>query len=82
MIFKICFQELMCKIGLRLGWLRAVARGYTYSYNKMLLGSNFQKNLKVWGIKFGLGLDGCARWHKVTITITTNLSWNTFQKNS
>ena len=28
------------------GWLRAVAQGYNYSYNKIELGSNFQNNLK------------------------------------
>ena len=35
------------KLGLGLGWLRAVAQGYNYNCNKIELGINFQKNLKV-----------------------------------
>ena len=33
-------------MGLGLGWLRAVAQGYNYTYNKNELGSNFQIKLK------------------------------------
>ena len=40
------FNELGNKIELGLGWLRAVAQGYTYSCNKIELESNCQKNLK------------------------------------
>ena len=32
---------------LELGWLRAVAQGYIYSYNTMYLGSIFKKQLGV-----------------------------------
>ena len=56
-------------MGLGLGWLRAVEQGYSYSYNKIGLVRNFQKNLMSWGVKFGLGLDGCARQRKVTIKL-------------
>ena len=38
--------ELVSNIGLGLGWLRAVAQGYNYSYNKITLWNNFQNNLK------------------------------------
>ena len=65
----------MTKIGLGLGWLRAVAQSYNYSYNKIELGSNVQNNLMSWGIKLGWGLDGCARWRKVTITVAEKLHW-------
>ena len=34
-----------------------------------------------WGVKLGSGLDGCARWRKVTITLAVKLNWNIFQKN-
>ena len=58
-----------------LGWLRAVAQGYNYSYNKIEWWSNLQTNLKSWGVNFGWGLDGCARWRKVTITVAVKLNW-------
>ena len=56
-------------MGLGLGWLRAVAQGYNYSYNKIELGNNFQKILMSWRVKWGWGLDGCARWRTVTMTV-------------
>ena len=34
---------------LGLGWLRAGAQGYKYTYNKIELGNNFQKNLNNYG---------------------------------
>ena len=58
--------------GVQWGWLefvRAVAQGYNYNYNEIELGSNFRKNLKSWGVKLCRGLDGCARWRKVTVTV-------------
>ena len=58
-----------------LGWLRAVAQGYSYSYNNIDLGSNFERNEQTIGIQLGWGLDGCARWRKVTITVAVTLSW-------
>ena len=61
------------KSGLRLEWLRAVAQGYNYSYNKIESGSNFQNNLMSWGINMGWGLDGCARWRKITVTVAVAL---------
>ena len=64
------FNELGNTIGLGLGWLRAVAQGYNYKCNTIELGSDFQKNCRSCGIKLSWGLDGCARWRKVTITIT------------
>ena len=63
------FKELRNKMGLGLGWLRAVAQGYNYNYNKMELWNNFQNNLKSLRINLGWGLDGRARWRKVTITV-------------
>ena len=42
-------MELRPKIGLGLGWLRAVAQCYNYSYNKIELVSNFESNLMSWG---------------------------------
>ena len=39
-LWNIClkeFNELGCKIELGFGWLRAVAQGYNYSYNKINL---------------------------------------------
>ena len=56
-------------MGLGLGWLRAVAQAYNFSYIKLELESDLHKNLKSWGIKFGWGMDGCARWCKVTVTV-------------
>ena len=61
------------KIGLGLGWLRAVAQGYNYSCNNIELECNFRKNLRSLEITFGWGLDGCPRLRKVTITITIKL---------
>ena len=64
-----------------LGWLRAVAQGYNYNYNKIELVSNFQNNLKSWAVKLGWGLDGCARWRKLTVTATIKFSWRvTFEE--
>ena len=49
----------MNKLGLGLGWPRAVAKGYNYNYNKIELGSNFSKQCKELGEnKLGCGLDG------------------------
>ena len=39
-------NEFDIKTELGLGWLRAVAQVYNYSYNKIKLGSNVQWNLK------------------------------------
>ena len=49
-------NELGNTIGLGLGWLRAVAQGYDYSYTKIELGNSFQNNLKKCGNKIRLGL--------------------------
>ena len=68
-------QELENKNGLGLGWLRAVVQGYNYSYNKIELGSNFQKHSKSWRVNWSWGLDGCARWRKVTAAVAVTLNW-------
>ena len=68
------------KMELGLGWLRASAQGYNYSCSNMELGNNFQRNLMSWGVKLSWGLDGCARWHKVTITVEVRLSWGVISK--
>ena len=57
-----------------------MAQGYIYSYNEIELGSIFLKNLNSLGIKLGWGLDGCARWRKVTVTVTIKLSWGAIFK--
>ena len=67
-------------MGLGLGWLRAVAQGYIYSYIKIELVSNFHKILRSWGVKLGRGLDGCARWRKVTITVAIKFTWEVIFK--
>ena len=64
----------MNQLRLGLGWLRAVAQGYNYNYNKIKLGINFQTNLMSWATKLGWGLDGCAWWRKVTVTVTINMN--------
>ena len=56
------------------GWLRAVAQGYSYSWNKIDLGSNSQNNLKSCRLNLGWVLDGCARRRKVTITNTSTIT--------
>ena len=56
-------------------WLRAAAQVYTYSCNTIELRINFQKNLKSRGVKLGWGLDACARWRTVTITVTIKYNW-------
>ena len=71
--FQKNLTSLLVKGGLGPGWLRAVAQGYNYSCNKMELVINFQKTLQSCLITYGWGLDGCARWRKVTITITIKL---------
>ena len=59
-----------------------MAQGHNYSYNKIELKNNFQKNLKSSENNFGWGFDGCARWRKVTITVTIKIElWNNFQTN-
>ena len=73
-------NDLVYKMGLGFGWLRAVAQGYTYNYNKIKLGRIFQNNLKGLHVKCGWGLDGCARWRKVTITVTIQLNWGVILK--
>ena len=52
-----------------------MAQGYNCSYNKIELLSNFQKHLRSWGIQCGWGLDGCARWRAVTITVVLKFNW-------
>ena len=47
-------------MGLGLGWLRAVAQGHNYSYNKLELGSNFQNDFQYFWKNNELGL-GCLR---------------------
>ena len=42
--FSKAFAQFENKMGLGLGWLRAVAQGDIYSYSKIGLGSNFQNN--------------------------------------
>ena len=59
-----------------LGWLRAVAQGYNYSYNKIILESTFQLNLISFETKLNWGSDGCARWRKVTLTIAITIKLN------
>ena len=63
------------KLELGLVWLRAVAHGYAYSYNNIELGTSFQNNLKRFWIKLNWGLDGCARWRKVTLAIALKVNW-------
>ena len=41
---------------LGLGWLSAVAQGYNFSYNKIELGSNLQRNFQELVTQIGLGL--------------------------
>ena len=50
-----------------------MAQGFSYSFNKIDLDSNFQNNFKSWGVKLVWGLDGCARWRKVTDTVAVQL---------
>ena len=69
------FKEVCNNIELGLGWLRAGAQAYSYSCIKMKLGNNFRMNLMSWGVKWNSGLDGCARWRKVTITVAIKLNW-------
>ena len=65
-----------------LGWLRAVAQGFNYSYNNIEGWSKFQKNLRSWGVTLGWGLDGCARWRNVFVTVTIKWNWGSnFQNN-
>ena len=60
-----------------------------------MLGGNFQKNVMSWVVKFGwgldgcarrrnvkigLGLDGCAQWRKLTVTVAIQLSWGVIFK--
>ena len=35
----------------------------------------FLNNLNSWKVKWGWGLDGCARWRKVTVTVTIKVNW-------
>ena len=63
------FYKLESNIELGLRWLRTQAQVYPYSCSKIGLGFNFYRNLISCGIKLNWGLDGCARWRKVTITI-------------
>ena len=67
------FNEFRNKMELGLGCLRAVSQIYKYSCNKVELGINFQINLKSLGINWSWGSDGCAKWRKVTITITIRI---------
>ena len=52
-----------------------MAQGYNYNYNKIELGSKFQRNVKSYGINLSWGLDGRARWRKVTSTVAIQLNW-------
>ena len=54
-----------------------MAQGYTYNYNykKIALRINFHKHLIRLNTTLTWGLDGCARWRKVTITVTIKSNW-------
>ena len=78
--FQKNLNELGSKLELGLGWLRAVAQGYSSGCNGIKLKNQFERNLTSWGVKLGWGLDGCARWRKVTITVTVKLSWRVIFK--
>ena len=69
------FKSFGNQIKLGLGWLRAVAQGYKYSYNKIKLANNFQRNLMSWQVTFSWGLDGCVRLRKDINTIAIQLHW-------
>ena len=73
--FSKAFQEFAINIKLQLGWLRAVAQGDNYNYNKIELGSNVQRIANSYTIKLSWGVDGCARSRKVTITVAIQLTW-------
>ena len=60
--------------------LRAVAQSYTYIYNDMNLGSNFQRNLQIWAMTWSWAFDGCARRRKVIIIIIIKYSWSLILK--
>ena len=62
-------MELRSNPGVGLGWVRAMAQGYNYSYCESELGSNFQNNLNRLVVKLGWGLDGCALWRDNTVTV-------------
>ena len=80
------FKELGNNIELGLGWLRAVAQKYSCNYNcnerNIELLTNFQTNLKNEMVKLNWGLVGCARWRKVTgtVTIKVKLNWGVYSK--
>ena len=78
--FQKNLQNWGVKFSVGLGWLRVVAQGYSYSYINIKLVSSFQKNLKIIGMRLGWSLDGCDRWRKITIAVTTKLSWATILK--
>ena len=59
-IFKIIYRGGV-KYRLGIGWLRAVAQGYSYSDNKMTLWSNFQKNLLYNAVGAWMAARGGAR---------------------
>ena len=64
-----------------LGWLRAVARSYNYSYNQIELGSNFHKHLISCGVTMGwLGwLRAAARGYSYSCASIE--LWRNFQAN-
>ena len=53
---RVILKQMGDNTGLGLGWLRAVAQGYTYSYNKNELGSIVSNDLKELLRKTWLGL--------------------------
>ena len=61
------FKDLRSEIGLGLGWLRALAQGYSYSHRTIELASDFQNNLMSWVVTLGwLGwLRAVARGYKI-----------------
>ena len=67
-------KKLQRKMWLGFGWLRAVARCYNYSYSKMELWINFQMNFMSCGVQRSWGLDGCALWRNVTVSVTIQFS--------
>ena len=64
-------------MGLGLGWLRVLKQGYWYSYicNTIALRSNFQNNLWSREVKWSWGLDVCAWWRKIEITVALKFDW-------
>ena len=67
-------DEVIIAAAMELSTVQAALTGLTIK-KTIEFENNFHRNLKSSGMKWSWGLDGCARWRKLTITVAIKCNW-------